>query len=152
MSPADGIRGHLRKAKVKRFSFPNQIFDRTCNIVDGHLRIQPVTIQKIDTVRLKPLEHAVHSLANMFRLAVSAGSLSILEIKAKLAGNDNFVSHRRKRLTDELFIRERTIHLGRVEKGHTPFHSAPYYRDQFRIASGTIIRTRLHAHAAQPDR
>ncbi len=73
-------------------------------------------IEEIDAIGLEPLQRRVGHLADVRRPAVQPGLLAILELEAELRRDHDLIAHRRERFADELFVRERTVHFGRVEE------------------------------------
>ena len=50
----------------------DQVLHRACDVLDRHRRIDPMLVEQINTVGLKPLQHAIHRPAHVFRPAVEA--------------------------------------------------------------------------------
>jgi hypothetical protein len=70
---SDGLRARLGQAEVPDLSFPDQIFDGTCDILDRHVRIDTVLTGQVDAIGLQPHEGCVGDFANVRRTAVHSG-------------------------------------------------------------------------------
>jgi hypothetical protein len=82
-----------------------------------------VLIEQIDDIGLEPLERGFGNLLDVLRAAVEARKGS--EVKPELGGNHHLVPERGKSSAHELFVGERTVDFGGVEKGNAAFKGRP---------------------------
>ena len=99
-------------------AFVNQVFDRTGDVFDWHVRVDAVLVEEVDPIGLEPLQRRLGHLANVRRPAVQPHQLAVVELEAELGGDHDLVAHGTERLADHLFVRERSVDFGRVEKRH----------------------------------
>ena len=53
--PANRLNPSLRHAEVLDLTLGNQLLDRSCHVLDRHVRIDAVLIKKIDVIGPQPL-------------------------------------------------------------------------------------------------
>jgi hypothetical protein len=90
-------------------SVPGDVFDR-------HVRIDAVLIEEVDPIRLESSQRGVGDFAIMCRSAVQSDLLAVLELEAEFRRNHHSIANRSERFADELFVRERPVRLGGVER------------------------------------
>src|SRR5579872_167860 len=107
-------------------------------------------VEKIDHIDLEPLKRGLCDLFNALGPAVKTiAALPLrVNIESKLSGDDHLFSERRKRLTHELFVNERPVDLGRVEKRYAAFYGRPNEGDHLLLVRRRPV-TEAHPHAAQ---
>ena len=49
---------HLGQAPVQNLALRHQVLDRAGDVLDRHLRVDPVLVEEVDAVGPKALEHA----------------------------------------------------------------------------------------------
>ena len=85
------------------------------------------------------------------RAAVDAEELAVLAAHvAELRREHDLVAAVGDRLADELLVRERAVHVGRVEEGDAELERAVDRRD--RLASSAVAVELGHPHAAESER
>ena len=113
---ADRLHARFGQAEVLDLAFADQVLHRAGDVLDRHVGIDAVLIEEIDAVGLEPLQRRVGHLADVRGPAVEAGLLSVLEPEPELGRDHHLVANRSERFADELFVRERPVHLGGVEE------------------------------------
>jgi hypothetical protein len=74
MRAADRLGAGLRKAEMFDLAFADQFLDRPRDVIDRHIGIDPVLIEKIDDICLKPLQRSFRDRLDMLRPAVDAAA------------------------------------------------------------------------------
>lgn len=129
----------------------DQVLHRTGHLLDRHHRINAVLVEKVDAVRLQPLERSLDDVADVLRPAVHAlvpGRAG--DVDAEFGGDHHLITDRLQCLADDLLILERPIDLRGVEESDAALECRA---DQ---ADGIRRRHRLpiglaDPHAAEPD-
>ena len=109
------------------FPFLNQVLHRSRHVLDGHVRVNPVLVEKVDDVGSEPLERGLGHLLDMFgatvqyRCTLCSPGID-LGVKAELGGDHHLPTEGRERLSDQFFVCERSIHFGGIEKCDTAFN------------------------------
>ena len=71
MSPANRLNPGLRHTEMFDLSLGNQVLDRSCHILDRHIRVDAMLIEEIDVIGPQTLQAGVsHSLICSGRLSV----------------------------------------------------------------------------------
>ena len=92
MRPANrGGRG-LRQTEIANLAGTDQIRNGPGDIFDRDGRIDTMLVQKIDPVRAQPHQHCIDGLPYVFRPAVEADDLPVLDVEAELVGDDDVVA------------------------------------------------------------
>ena len=68
---------------------------------------------------------------------------------AELGREHDAVAPAADRAADQLLVRERPVHVGRVEEGHAELERAVDRRDRFGVVAGAVELG--HAHAAEAE-
>jgi hypothetical protein len=117
------------QAEVFDLAFRHEILDGPGDIFDWHGGIDTVLIEQIDDVGIQPFERRVGHRPDSLRPAVQTlGRYSILE--AEFGCDHGLLPKRRKRLTQEFFVGERTVGLGSIEKCHAEVESGSDQRNR----------------------
>jgi hypothetical protein len=96
----------------------------------------------------EPFEGSVARLPHVLGIAADAEPLAVLAPDVpELRGELNVAAPIGDRPADELLVRERPVHVGRVEEGHTKVEGAPDRGDCLAFV-GTAVELG-HAHAAE---
>jgi len=149
--PANRLNPGLRHAEVLDLTLGNQLLDRSCHVLDRHVRIDAVLIEEINVSGPQPLQASVRHMLDMLGLAIGpATALASLKIdvEAELRGNHHFVADRLERLAHQLFVHERPIGFGRVEMGQAVVMGGANQLDHFALVGCRAIG-RTHTHAAE---
>ncbi len=131
-------------------TFLNQIFHRSRHVFDLHVRVDTVLIEQVDSVDFEPLERALGDLLDVLWPAIQAlptGTSVWIELEPELGGDHHLVAHRRKSFANELFVREWTIDLSRIEECYAAFHGRAEKSDHLLLVSSRTVR-KAHSHAA----
>jgi hypothetical protein len=105
------------EAEVLDLAFVDQLLDRAGDVFDRDVRVDAVLVEQVDVVRPEPLQRAVDARADGLGAAVEAVfAAAAEEVEAELGRDHDLVAHRFERLADEFFVRERPVHLRRVEE------------------------------------
>ena len=67
---ANSLHSRFRKAKVLGLALLNQFLDRSCNVFDWNVGIDPVLIEEVDDLDPQPPQRAFDGLPDVGRLAV----------------------------------------------------------------------------------
>jgi hypothetical protein len=106
-------------------AFGDQLLDRARNVLDGHSRINTMLIEQVDAVGAQSLKRRLHDFADMLRAAVEPDQCTlIIELESEFGRNDQLISDQIDRLTDQQFVRERSVAFGCIEKRHAELEGA----------------------------
>ncbi len=110
-------------------------------------------VEQVDALGLEPLQRRIGDGADVFGPAVHAALLAGLGIdrEAELGGNLDLLANRRQRIADQLLVRERSIDLRGVEKGHPSLDRGPDQRNALLLVEGLAI-AEIDPHASEADR
>ena len=87
MGTAQGVQAHFGQPPVEDLAFLHQILDRTRDILDRHIGVHPMLIEKIDAVRAETAQHAFDdALYASIRLlnVLAAGDENLADIRKRL--------------------------------------------------------------------
>ena len=149
---ADVGGARLGKAEEQHLSLPDEIADGPGDLFDRHGRIDPVLVEEIDPVGSKAPQRAFDRLADRFRPAVPLcpGLHAAYEAEAEFGRDGHMVASPLERAPDQLFVGERTVALGRVEKRTSELDGVMERRDRFCLVRRAVGLA--HPHAAEADR
>src|SRR6185503_10138255 len=154
VSAPNRLRAGLGQAEMLHFAGANELLHGAGYVLDGHGRIHAVLIVEIDRVDVESLQRGVGDALDALGLAVEREPLltaARVDGETELRCDRNLAAKRRERFADELFVRERTVNLGRVEERHALLDRRADQRDGLALVRrGTIAEAQ--AHAAEPDR
>jgi len=146
----DDLHAGLGQAEVLDLSLADELLDGAGHILDGHLRIHTMLIQKVDAVGPQALQRRVDHAADVLGAAVQPLP-GVTVVKSELRCDHDLIAHRRERFADHAFVDVWTIGLGTVEKGHAAVKGCT---DQLhsvcRVGGGAIAEAQ--PHAAQTER
>src|SRR5688572_1986187 len=120
MRAPNGLDAGFRQTKVQYLALLDQILDRASHILDGHVGVDPVLVEQIDSVSAQAPQHAVHHPPDVIWLAVETfESLArfLIYVPAELGGDHHLIANALQRLAEDIFRNERTICFRRVEEG-----------------------------------
>ena len=113
----------------------DEFLHRAGDVLDRHIRIDAVLVQKVDVIGAQPLQHRIRHAFDMIGVTVrprvtihSSGP----DIEAKLGGDNHFVAYRCEGFTDQFLVGPRTVDLGGIEKRYAQFMRAANDADGFR--------------------
>ena len=76
MSATDRIDARLGKAEVLDLAFPDQVLYGSCDVFNGHVRVDAVLVEQIDSVDLETFERRFRGTFYVLSAAVQAASRS----------------------------------------------------------------------------
>ncbi len=108
-------------------------------------------IENVDGLHFQALQRGLRHLPDVVWLAVETVASAIgVDTEAEFGGDHNVGAVRRERFSDEFFIGERAVRLGRIEEGDAAFHGSTNELDCLLFFhSGPIGRTQSHAAEAE---
>ena len=107
-------------------------------------------IVQVDVVHPEPLQRSVATLPDVSRVAAHAPEGAVLAAHvAELRRELHVVSPARYGLADELLVRERPVHVRRVDKGDAEVDGPLDRRDRFTLVARTVELA--HPHAPEPQ-
>ena len=148
--PADRLHARFGQTEVLHLAFANQVLDRTGDVLDRHVGIDTVLVEQIDAVRPEALQRRLGYLADVLGPAVETSLLPVLEPEPELRRNDDLIPNGRERFADDLFVRERAVHLCRVEEGDAAVDRRADHRDALFTAGGRSV-AEADAHAPEAE-
>ena len=153
MGPANRLRCRFGQAEVPDFAFGDQVADRSGNLLNGNIRIDPVLVEQVDRIHIQSFERCFCDFPDMFRPAVQLSPLSAfvrIGGKTEFCGDNDVFSERGKRFPDQFLVRERPIYFGSIEESDTAFDSTTDDRDHFLFVFGRTV-TEAHSHTTQTN-
>ena len=97
----------------------------------GDVRIDAMLVVEVDRVDAEPLQRRVAGLAHVFRASVDAEERAIVAaLVAELRGQHDRVAPVAHRAADQPLVRERAVHVGRVEEVDAEIQRAVDRRDR----------------------
>src|SRR6266567_8343888 len=139
----------LRQAEVLHLALLNQVFHRSSYVLNRHVRINAMLIEKVDHVGSEALQRSIGYLLDVFGPAVQAGTFSVfIDFEAKLGRYDDLVAERLESFADKFFIRVGAIDLSRIEECYAAFDGRPDESDSYLLFSGRA-KTETQPHASE---
>src|SRR5689334_22619761 len=103
-------------------------------------------IQQIDPVSLQSFQRSVGDFADVLGPAVDSDLLPFrTDFETKLRCDQHTIAYRRERLAYKFFVREWTIHFGRVEERNAAINRRPEQRNHLLLVRRGSV-TVAHAH------
>ena len=146
-------RGRRRLGQSEPADFPrdDQFGHRADGLLDRHARIDAVLIVQVDDVQAEPLQRCVAGAPHVLGRSVDAEERAVRATDvAELRGEHDLIAPSADRRADELLVRERAVHVGRVEEIDADVERAVNRRDRLRLVPARIELG--HPHAAEADR
>src|SRR6266581_8315289 len=116
MSASQCVQTHLGQTPVQNLALRHQILNCAGHILDRYLRVDAVLVDEVNAVSPEPLEHPIHSLLYVVRLAVEphfeATGLGIY-VPAELRRDHHVIAERCDALTQDALAFERSVSLSR---------------------------------------
>ena len=138
----------FRQTKMPHLALCNQVADGTSNVFDGHRRVYAVLIKQVDIIGTQALQRGIADSADVFRAAVHAGHLAVLQLETKLGRDDHLLAQRLQGLTQQQLVGIGPIDLGCIEERNTTLHGGAQQFDH-RLLIWRRPITMAHPHAAQ---
>ena len=131
MGAAERLNAGLRHAEMLDLALGDQVLDRAGDVLDRHVRVDPVLVEQVDGLDAEPLQRAVDRLPDVLGPAVDAAIFARLgiEVEAELGGDHDLIAERRERFADDFLVLEGAIDFGRIEEGHAALDRGADQRD-----------------------
>jgi hypothetical protein len=150
MGSANRLCACFRQSKVLHLALLDQVFDSSRNIFDRNLVIDAVLVEKIDRIGFEALERGLGDLPDVLWPAVQPSLLAVLDLEAKFCGDLYLMAEWSQRLTDEFFIRVRTINLRCIEERYTTLDRRANQRNPLLLLHGRAV-AKAQPHTAEPN-
>jgi hypothetical protein len=128
--PANSFDRRFRQTEVQNFSFlhePRHLADR---IFDGRLGIDAMLVIKVYGIDAETTQAGLASRAHILRPSVDAEETAVVAAHvAELGRQNDFIAASFDGTPDEFFVRERPVHVGRVEEVDAQLQRAMNGRD-----------------------
>src|SRR5437879_12142312 len=113
---ASSVGACVRMPDMQDFPLRNECLDRTRNVLDRHMGVNPVLIEEVDMVSPQTLQASFRSLLDVLRSTIQTEVVT--EVEAKLRGNLYLVAERFECSVDDRLTRLRSVHFRRIEECH----------------------------------
>src|SRR2546423_13071661 len=157
MCATDRLHACFGHAEVLDLARLNQFLHRARHVFNRHLRVNPVLIEQVNCLDLESLERALDRPRDLLWPTIQTGrtlhptGIEIrTEVEPELGGDDNLLAEGSERFAHKLFVQERAVNLGGVEKRDAAFHGCPKKRGHLLLVFGRAVR-KTHSHAAQSE-
>ena len=109
-------------------------------------------VEEIDDVGFQPLERGLGDFLDVFGPAVEAGLLAgdRINFETELGGDHHLLTEGSESFAHELFVREGTVHFGRVKERDPVFDGRPNQRDPLLLLD-CWSEAKAQSHAAQSN-
>ena len=130
--------GGLGQAEVPDLARLDEFLDGAGDVLDRHVRVDPVLVVQVDACRPEPLQRRVGGLPDVLGAAGQARSArpSASKREPELGGDDDLVAERCEGFADEFLVDERAVDLGGVEEGDAALDRRPDQRDHLLPVAG----------------
>ena len=151
MRAPDRAGGCLGEAQVAHLALLDELLHRAHRLLDRRVRVHAVLVVEIDVVDAQAAERSVARLMHVLGIAAHAQPLAVRPPHvAELGGEHHLVAATSDGATHELLVRERAVHVGRVEEVHAQLERSLDRRDRLRLVALAVELG--HAHAAESER
>jgi hypothetical protein len=99
---------------MQHFALRDELLDRTRNVLDRHIGVDPVLIEEVDMVSPQTLQASFRSLLDVLRSTIQTEVVT--EVEAKLRGNLYLVAERFECSADDRLARIRSVHFRCIEE------------------------------------
>src|SRR5215469_4347241 len=152
MSTTDRFCCRLREAEVPHLARADQFLHRPRNLLDGDLGIDAVLIEQINDIAPESPERGFCDLPDVLGSTVEARLATFgADVESEFCSDHHLIAARRERLPYQLLVRERAVHLRRVEERHATINGCPDEGDHLLLVTRWPV-ARAHAHAAEAER
>jgi hypothetical protein len=82
----------VSRPKVLHLTFLDQVLHCSCHIFDGHVRVNPVLVEQINSLHPEPFERGIGDPLDALRAAVQtlpAGTAIGIEVEPELGSDDH---------------------------------------------------------------
>jgi len=142
----------LREADPPDLPFPHETRHRANGLLYRRRGVDPMEVIEVDRVDVEPLQAPLARRADVIGLPANAALRGVRRIAqdAELRREDDPVAPARDGLPDELFVRVRAVHIGRVEEVEPGVEGRMDREDRLLVVAGPVELR--HPHAAEAHR
>src|SRR3954471_7494886 len=155
VSASDGLNTGFRKPEVSDLPLADEIRHRADGVFNRYGLVYAVLVVEVDIVGVESAKGSFDCLTDVFRAAVDAGDLAVVEPEAKLGCDDEAFARDADLLHgagEELLVHERPINFRRVEKRASELDGATDGGDGFAVIALFRSAVRLaHPHQTESD-
>ncbi len=148
---ADRRGARLGEPEVADLARGDELRHRAHGLLDGGRGVHAVLVVEVDVVGPEALERGVAGRAHVVRGAVDAalGRVVRVALDPELRGEEHLVAPALQGAADELLVRERAVHVGRVPEGDAELDGAVERPERLGLVAAAVeVR---HAHAAEAE-
>src|SRR5580765_4260158 len=121
--PTDRLQAGFGQPEMFDLAYTNQILHGSRDVFDWDVRVDPVLIEEVDSIRLEALQGCVGDLADVRWPAIEPALVAAFEREAELRRDYHLIANGGERFAHQLFVREGTVGFGRVEERDTTVNS-----------------------------
>src|SRR5262245_42790470 len=108
-------------------------------------------VEEIEAIGLEPLQRRVGYLSDVGRPAVYSRLLAVLDLESELGRTHDLIANWAECFTNDFFVRERSVHFGRIEEGDASVNRRTDDRHTLLAIRWRPV-TGADAHAAESQR
>ena len=150
MRAADRLRRRFGQAEVADLAGADEIGHRADRLLDRRRAVDAMLVVEIDVIDAEALQRRVARLAHVVGLPADAEERAVVAAHvAELRRQHDLVAAVADGAADQLLVRERAVHVGRVEKVAAEVERAMDRGDRLRVIVGAVELR--HPHAAEAD-
>src|SRR5208283_566445 len=131
-------------------AFLNQILDRSRHIFDRYIRVHTMLIEQINRINPKALERGFSDFLDVLWPTIETALFPRINLEPELSGYRHFPTEGGKSFTHKLFVCERAINFGGIEKCDAAFNGRPDQPDSRLLIDGGAV-AKAQPHATQAD-
>jgi hypothetical protein len=115
---ADGLGPGFRQAEKTHLASGNQVTHRADGLLDGHLRVNPVLVVKVNHLQPEPLQAGIAGRADVFGPAIDAekragGVADVAELRCQ----HDLAAPVTNGLADQRLVGAQAVHVRRIQEG-----------------------------------
>src|SRR5580693_4735414 len=150
MCATDRLRSRFGKSEVLHLALLNQLFYRSRDLFNRHVRVNAVLIEQIDDIDVEPLQGSLGNLLDVRGPTVQPGLLACGRIKfePELRGDHHLLTKGSEGFANKQFVRERAVDFGSIEECDAAFDCCSNQRDPVLLDHGGP-EAKAQPHAAQ---
>jgi hypothetical protein len=105
MGTPDRLYARLGQTEMPDLAGPDQLLDRARDVLDRHVRIDPVLIEQVDHVEPQTLQRSFGNLPDVLGSTVQAGlSAPGIDLESELGRDRHAPAKRRQCLADQFLV------------------------------------------------
>jgi hypothetical protein len=124
---------------VRDLAGGDELLDRAGDLLERHVGVDTVLVEQVDALRAQPAQGVLDCRLDVLRPAVQPGRATAVEGEPELGGDDDLLADRSQCLADKLFVRERAVHLSRVEERDAEVDGGPDESYAVLLADGRTV-------------